>query len=143
MDLPGTDHGFHSTFRWIGDSRDFSPEAWAESFRPAAIPLWEKECGGCVIHTGPDGAKQSLIMAYMDGLLCVTYDDVRSTWIYAPDGSLASKFTVAADGSTVPAGSGASLEKAGALVRAFLSTPAKRPDGPWVDVESLEWPEDF
>ena len=51
---------------------------------------------------------------------------------------------VAADnGATVPAASRLSLLAAWPFVRAFLEDPSVRPASGWIDVNELEWSEDF
>ena len=125
---------FVSTFTHVGDSADFSTEAWHASFFPDAIAAWEHDLGGPL----SDG-RHSLIIEYVgDGCVSIAYDN-RSHSFHAAGNSDDDGLIVTDTGATVPARSQISLADAWPIVAAFLADPTTRPDGAWIDADEVEW----
>ena len=113
---------FISTFTFVGDATDFSPEAWHASFLPDAIAAWEHDLGGSL----SDG-RHSLIIEYVGtGCVSIAYDN-RSHTFYAVGNSDDDGLIVTDTGATVPARSRISLANAWPIAAAFLADPTMLP----------------
>lgn len=134
---------FHSTFRRVGDRRDFSPAVWRASFRSTARARWDHDLGGSISRRDRDGVRRSLVPEYLDGRVSIAYDDAEKYWIAVSSGGVTSGFMMTGNGATVPADSMIDLESAWPTVEQFLRAPEQRPAAIWVDAETLEWPDDY
>lgn len=142
---------FHSTFFSIGNSEDFSADAWRPYFLNFDTQKWNEDMGGSIQYI--DGqCNYSLIMNYVEGkILSISYSvycasDFSRNISYISLNKIDSMndFLISKNATTLPIGSCIVSDLVWNAVESFLNDPVHLPVTiQWTNSKDIVWGEDF